>query len=515
MKNYFFLSLLLMSYQANFSQNVGIGINNPLAQLHIKKDLEALRIEGSSAYISFFNNAGTVPKVFMQNTGDNLFLGTSTGNINGAVKFYLNSAAKMTVLPSGQVGIGTETPGAPLHILSNNEALRLEGNAPYISFIETGGALESYIWRTNDLLNIVNLNSKITLKSNGFTGINTNNPGAPLHIKSNLEALRIEGAAPYIDFYNTSGNVPKGFIQNTNDNLYLGTSTGNGNGVVQIYLNDVPRMTVTPSGRVGINTNSPRAPLDVAGNVLFPNSYYAWHNRSSSNNGIGNCNPCTPTVSIIADNAVFAAEFDAYSDARIKNVIGISNAANDLAVVNELHIRDYTMKDKVKYGDRTFKKVIAQEVEKVYPQVVSKHTGFIPNVYQATTQVEKIAAGYLLTFINKHTISSNAKKLRILLSETETMQVADIISIPSTTQVIINDTDIKPDKIFVYGEEVDDFRTVDYEGLTTLNISATQELTRLVRKQEEINRRQNKKIAALEATIELLKARQVLKSIKD
>jgi hypothetical protein len=41
--------------------------------------------------------------------------------------------------------------------------------------------------------------------------------------------------------------------------------------------------------------------------------------------------------------------------------------------------------------------------------------------------------------------------------------------------------------VFVYGEEVDDFRTVDYEGLTTLNISATQELAkRQVRQQQDM-----------------------------
>ena len=45
------------------------------------------------------------------------------------------------------------------------------------------------------------------------------------------------------------------------------------------------------------------------------------------------------------------------------------------------------MKDKVKYGNRLYKKVIAQEVEKVYPQVISKHTDFIPNVYQVTNKI--------------------------------------------------------------------------------------------------------------------------------
>jgi hypothetical protein len=80
-----------------------------------------------------------------------------------------------------------------------------------------------------------------------------------------------------------------------------------------------------------------------------------------------------------------------------------------------------------------------------------------------------------------------------------------VISIPSAKEVIINATDLKTDKLFVYGEEVDDFRTVDYEGLTTLNISATQELSRLLKKQEKINQIQSKKIAELTATIELLK----------
>lgn len=47
MKNYFLLFVLLISCQAIFSENVGIGINNLLAKLHIKKDLEALRIDGA------------------------------------------------------------------------------------------------------------------------------------------------------------------------------------------------------------------------------------------------------------------------------------------------------------------------------------------------------------------------------------------------------------------------------------------------------------------------------------
>ena len=65
--------------------------------------------------------------------------------------------------------------------------------------------------------------------------------------------------------------------------------------------------------------------------------------------------------------------------------------------------------------------------------------------------------------------------------------------------MIIRAKDITSNKVFVYGEEVDDFRTVDYEGLTTLNISATQELSKQVKKQQALIELLEKKIVALEA----------------
>ena len=206
--------------------------------------------------------------------------------------------------------------------------------------------------------------------------------------------------------------------------------------------------------------------------------------------------------SINSNGAVLATEFDAYSDARIKNITGISNAGKDLEIINGLYITDYTMKDKVKYGNQKFKKVIAQEVEKIYPQVVSKHTDFIPNVYQLINKLIKTTDGYLLSFNTPHNISKAAKKLQVLMEGEGSMQSFDIVSIPSANEVIINATEIKGDKVFVYGEEVDDFRTVDYEGLTTLNISATQELSKLINEQ-------NKKIAILTEEIKLLKEKPI------
>jgi len=162
----------------------------------------------------------------------------------------------------------------------------------------------------------------------------------------------------------------------------------------------------------------------------------------------------------------------------------VSDSAKDLITINGLEVTDYTLKDSVANGNRPFKKVIAQQVETVYPQVVSKHVDFIPNVYQAASTVTKTDRGILLHFDNGHHLSAGAKRIKLLASGEHTMRRVEIVTIPSERDVLIEATPLEGDKVFVYGEEVDDFRTVDYEGLTTLNISATQELSKRIARQQ-------------------------------
>src|SRR5262249_8376234 len=133
---------------------------------------------------------------------------------------------------------------------------------------------------------------------------------------------------------------------------------------------------------------------------------------------------------------------------------------------------------------KPFKKVIAQQVETVYPQVVSRHVDFIPNVYQPASAVRKVARGYLLRFDGGHHLSPAAKRIKFLVASEHTFRQAEIVAIPSEREAIVDVAKLDGDQVFVYGEQVDDFRTVDYEGLTALNISATQELAKRVAQQQ-------------------------------
>jgi hypothetical protein len=524
--------------------NTGIGITAPLAPMHIKNDLEAFRMEGATPYISFHDNAG-IRKGFLQSYNEDLYLGTPSTNTTGKLQFYLQNLPAMTILPTGSVGIGTINPLNKLQIGQG-----YAGGCCNLDLVigdgKEGMAIGQYVGGIFGWVSSIDI-SLFPKNGKGYVGINTSTVRNKLQIGDapgftdydfaigrNAQAMAIYQGPNFTNLQSTANITinPKngtGFVginvgANPTNKLQIGSlgntgfagndlAIGNGTNAVAIYqdnartlIGSTTDIVLKPrnngAGRVGINTNNPRAPLDVTDGVSVSGIVYGFYsylnaNGSQDNTGTATDNPI-PNISILASGRMAAIEFDAYSDARIKNITGISNAGKDLETINNLHITDYTMKDKIKYGNKQFKKVIAQEVEKIYPQVISKHTDFIPNVYQVPNSAKHTTEGFLLGFSTRHNISKGAKKIRIIIEATG-MQEFEIVSIPSDLEVVIKAPDVKAGKLFVYGEEVDDFRTVDYEGLTTLNISATQELTRIVKKQALMIMQLEKRLSALES----------------
>ena len=60
------------------------------------------------------------------------------------------------------------------------------------------------------------------------------------------------------------------------------------------------------------------------------------------------------------------------------------------------------------------------------------------------------------------------------------------------------------DKLFVYGREVDDFRFVDYDAISMLNVSATQALDRRLELEHKENVALKEKVAGLEVRLAAL-----------
>ena len=272
----------------------------------------------------------------------------------------------------------------------------------------------------------------------------------------------------------------------------------NGRDAVFITTNDPNNTTngqdlVVRDGRVGINTNTPsNGLLHINGN--YPNDAGGFTYYAVGGSGcIGGACVGPVDASIYATNRIQASEFNAFSDERIKNIHGISNSTEDLNILNQIEITNYTMKDRAK-GNHPNKKVIAQQVEKVYPQAVSKITDVVPDIYQLADcengliKIEnnvQVGDRVKLIFENKESVESV-----IFANEKE-------FKISSNTS----------GKVFVYGREVDDFRTVDYEAISMLNVSATQELLKRIEALEDQNnvlKAQNSELLKLKSKMETL-----------
>jgi hypothetical protein len=456
--------------------NVGIGTSTPASKL---------------ALLTPDNTNG-----FTHTSAGGIVLTEAIGGVSAAIGTSSNHAfrlsagpgeSKLQIYPTGDVVVGGNTAAA---------VGRLTVNTPLGGFglVQTGGAvtLGSSVDGTSGYFGTLS-NAPMLFIANSGTGLMSLLPNGNVGIGEASPANKLQigsmGGAGFNgnDLAIGNGTNAMAFFQSNAYSL-LGSTT-------DIVL--MPRNN--GQGRVGINTTTPRAPLEVSDNttVTALSTFYSYLNFGSFSSGVGSSSD-NPPVSILASSRVYATEFDAYSDARIKKVTGFSSTTHDLKTINAIQITDYTMKDRIKYGNKPYKKVIAQEVEKVYPQIVSRHTDFIPNVYQLTDKITKTADGCRLHFPGQHHINPGAKRLQLILSATEGMKSFDIVSLPSETEVVIRGSDISTDKVFVYGEEVDDFRTVDYEGLTTLNISATQELSKLEKRQQAVINLLEKRLSVLE-----------------
>jgi hypothetical protein len=160
-------------------------------------------VYSSNSYAQYWKTNGN-------SAAANNFIGT-TNAIN--LTFKTASSTRMTILSTGNIGIGTTSPSAQFHTTGS---VRFQG-------------LVSNFGLTNIV--VADASGNLALRDiNSFTFTNT---------------------------WNTTGNFGGGFI-GTNNLTSLPFRT-----------NNVERMRITENGSVGIGTNNPNAQFHTTGSVLF------------------------------------------------------------------------------------------------------------------------------------------------------------------------------------------------------------------------------------------------------
>ena len=296
-------------YQKNtfpnyFAGNIGIGTTNPSAKI----DVRNLSAAGTYAYFGASSDGGARGLQFTS-SDNGIYLGAihkiDATSAYGVIDLATAGATRLHIDSTGNIGVGTASPGAKLHAYvvpaaysTVDDVLRLTskfesvgnaasaaiGSGPAIVFsggigdnqtrdrarivaVYEGYNVSGLAFHTQNTADLIT--EKVRIQNNGNVGIGTTGPGYKLDINgtlgvaqpatfSNTVGLFGGSAQLYIGSAGTAGNFST-FIWNDTNKAIEVTGT---------YAGGAPDMTIK-SGKVGIGTTAPGAKLDVAGTLNF------------------------------------------------------------------------------------------------------------------------------------------------------------------------------------------------------------------------------------------------------
>jgi len=258
--------------------SVGIGTDNPVVTLNVDSNAqnEIARFQGANAQLRIDNNTLNVINLNSGGSGDALAL--STG-----------SSEAMRIDSSGNVGIGTTSPNAPLHIANGTPAIRLEDTSAGVSHYLNSNNAEFRVQASGSLALYTAGNNRVHINNTGSVGIGTISPSYLLDVESsstgNVTLAQFKtNESTYngllVAANNNAGWIGNGTLVADEGILFQDTSSA-----MRFYTASSERMRIDSSGNIGIGTSAPSYFLHVRSPNASDDVVYIHHDNASQSSG--------------------------------------------------------------------------------------------------------------------------------------------------------------------------------------------------------------------------------------
>ena len=416
---------------------------------------------GTSSNIYDLNVNGTA-RINVANLSYNklfvLYDGNTADAVSSAINFYgfgINTATLRYQVP---------TNANHYFYAAGTELLRINGTGTIFIPTTTGGIYGGNVALGGDL-NVYGLN----VGSGAFTA---------------ASSVTLNGANN-----NINGNITL-----SGSKTISGGSTTVNNGDLSVWGLNVGAGDITVTGggivSIGITTNT-TFPLYVDSttnnNVNIPSSGRLNPGTTATS---ANATSSSASVSIRATGVIWAeGNIFASSDIRIKKDINVINGTNALDKFRQIKPVEYCYIDKFESGLSKTYGFIAQYVKEIIPESISLHENYIPNIYDAATVIDNSLIVLDTKTTNEFTLSGDILKIK-LYDYKEQQKIVTLDKIINTTSFTIKepllDSDLSDNKIFVYGQEVNDFHILSKETIFTVATAALQEVDRELEKTKTV-----------------------------
>jgi len=475
--------------------NTGFGRIDPIATIDVAGDIGLYY--GSSIRVGTGSNwpSGTTKLIetgwnINGMSGDCVSIYTP-GSVSSTTRINLSSNGMINL--NGNVGIGTNSPIARIHVVGNvsstNGVVLLTGadtfgHTLYVASMESQKRVG--ISHNGTVGNIFTYNygigpqNLVLQYAGGNVGIGTSTPQQRLEVNSRI---RIDGNNGVLEL-KTNSYISYLFTESTGDIKIYPASTSN-------------KVLLQPSGGyVGIGTDSPSYPLHVVGNVggeaTWATSYY-YH--TSSNQGgvyIGWVPDQGAVYTVRSSHRMASAAFDVFSDVRIKKNIQDVDDVSALDTIRLIQPKLYNYIDEGLRGTERVWGFIAQQVKSVMNYAVNTSDEFVPDIFCLSTVGNLSNTSCTLTLPTPPNIIID-EKLRLIM---ENGCYKDVVVKTVDGNVLTVDCKIEQEKIFVYGKNVTDFHTLNKDAIFTVAVAALQEVDRELQteKQEHTQTKQQLQI---------------------